>query len=300
MAKESEPRSKPITVSELIARSEPAGSAFPKSVSDDDRRTRRPIGASGMPFHTSAEKPPVRGDEPDPAANAVTGIIPVVNDEADDEPTGGLQRVAFDDLVGVELPAVEMREAEFRAAFADTGPVPVLPTAAEYEETDYAEYEDFDDVVAAAEAEAEAEPITSVLDGDDSTEHRHVASSAELLAAKQAEDEAQAQARERARAEKADAERRKKRDRDDKSPLMGWLTLIGEGVLGLAVGAGLFWGFTELWKLYIYLALILAVVVIFAIVTFAHVLRKRDLPTTLLALGVGMLVTIGPLVLLAA
>ncbi|MCF8607022.1 hypothetical protein L5I01_27070 [Gordonia sp. HY442] len=84
------------------------------------------------------------------------------------------------------------------------------------------------------------------------------------------------------------------------SPILGWLTFVGELIVGLAVGAGLFWGFTELWKRYVYLALILAIVVIFAIVTFAHVLRKRDLPTTLLALGVGMVVTIGPLVLLAA
>ncbi|MCF8570033.1 hypothetical protein L5G32_07105 [Gordonia sp. HY002] len=88
--------------------------------------------------------------------------------------------------------------------------------------------------------------------------------------------------------------------KSEPSPVLGWLTFVGELILGLAVGAGLFWGFTELWKRYVYLALILAIVVIFAIVTFAHVLRKRDLPTTLLALGVGMVVTIGPLVLLAA
>ena len=50
-----------------------------------------------------------------------------------------------------------------------------------------------------------------------------------------------------------------------------------------------------------YFALVLAVVVIFGIVTFAHLVRRtRDLPTTLLALGVGLLVTIGPLVLLAS
>ncbi|MFT3716817.1 MAG: hypothetical protein QM774_13000 [Gordonia sp. (in: high G+C Gram-positive bacteria)] len=84
----------------------------------------------------------------------------------------------------------------------------------------------------------------------------------------------------------------------ERSPLLQWLGLIGEVVLGLAVGAGLFWGFTILWKQYVYFALVLAVLVIFAIVTFAHILRKRDLPTTLLALAVGLLVTIGPLVML--
>ena len=84
----------------------------------------------------------------------------------------------------------------------------------------------------------------------------------------------------------------------ERSPLLGWLGLVGEVILGLAIGAGLFWGFTVLWKEYVYLALVLAVIVIFAIVTFAYVLRKRDLPTTLLALAVGLIVTIGPLVLL--
>ena len=39
----------------------------------------------------------------------------------------------------------------------------------------------------------------------------------------------------------------------------------------------------------------------YGIVTLSHVVRRtKDLPTTLLALGVGLLVTIGPLVLLAA
>ena len=63
---------------------------------------------------------------------------------------------------------------------------------------------------------------------------------------------------------------------------------------------GLFWGFTELWKWNVYFALVLAVLVIFGIVTFAHLVRRtKDLTTTLLALGVALIVTIGPLVLLA-
>lgn len=85
------------------------------------------------------------------------------------------------------------------------------------------------------------------------------------------------------------------------SPVREWLVLVGETIVGLAVGVGLFWGFTELWKWNVYFALILAIVVIFAMVTFSQLVRhRRDLPTTLLALGVGLVVTIGPLVLLAA
>ncbi|GAB17863.1 hypothetical protein GOEFS_041_00170 [Gordonia effusa NBRC 100432] len=85
------------------------------------------------------------------------------------------------------------------------------------------------------------------------------------------------------------------------SPLVQWLLLIGQCVVGLAIGAGLFWGFTELWKWSVIFALVLAAVVIFGIVTLVHVVRRRhDLVSTLLALGVGLIVTIGPLVLLAS
>ena len=90
-------------------------------------------------------------------------------------------------------------------------------------------------------------------------------------------------------------------DDAEESPVKAWLVLFGQAIVGLAVGVGLFWGFTELWRWNPYFALVLAVLVIFGIVTLSHVVRRtKDLPTTLLALGVGLLVTIGPLVLLAA
>ncbi|MDS1114607.1 hypothetical protein RD149_12600 [Gordonia westfalica] len=87
---------------------------------------------------------------------------------------------------------------------------------------------------------------------------------------------------------------------EEQSPVTAWLLLFAQAVVGLAVGVGLFWGFTELWRWNPYFALVLAVLVIFGIVTLSHVVRRtKDLATTLLALGVGLLVTIGPLVLLA-
>jgi hypothetical protein len=83
------------------------------------------------------------------------------------------------------------------------------------------------------------------------------------------------------------------------SPAVQWLVLIGQVIAGLAVGVALFWGFTELWRWNVYFALVLAVAVIFGMVTLVHVVRRsQDLISTLLALGVGLLVTIGPLVLL--
>lgn len=127
-------------------------------------------------------------------------------------------------------------------------------------------------------------------------------------------DKKAAKAEKKLRKQRAEQARRSKKDIQDKtadtaatsparrpSPAREWLVLIAETVLGLAVGVGLFWGFTELWKWNVFFALILSVVVVFAMVIFSQLVRnRRDLPTTLLALGVGLVVTIGPLVLLAA
>ncbi|MGB3698935.1 MAG: hypothetical protein WBA05_16025 [Gordonia sp. (in: high G+C Gram-positive bacteria)] len=276
MAKESGPRARPITVSELIARSEPGGTAFPKASDVEDRTARRTVGASGMPAHDPEPAndpeppravgasgmpvhPPTRSAADEKAAAeaaAVTGIIPVVAD--DDDTETDLAPVPADDPVGVHLPSMEYRGRD----------------AEQVTET--------------------LDVVDDEADEEDEGDHRRVASAADLATAQEEE-------RERERAEhEGESDEESAAGGRGRSALFGWLGLVAETVLGLAAGAGLFWGFTELWKRYVYLALILAVVVIFAIVTFAHVLRKRDLPTTLLALGVGMLVTIGPLVLLAA
>ncbi|MEH3157272.1 MAG: hypothetical protein PGN29_18940 [Gordonia paraffinivorans] len=85
------------------------------------------------------------------------------------------------------------------------------------------------------------------------------------------------------------------------SPARQWAMLGLQVVAGLIVGVGLFLGFTELWRWNVYFALVLAVVVIFGLVTFVHVVRRSsDLVSTLIALAVGLIVTIGPLALLAS
>lgn len=85
------------------------------------------------------------------------------------------------------------------------------------------------------------------------------------------------------------------------SPARQWAMLGLQVIAGLVVGVGLFLGFTELWRWNVYFALVLAVVVIFGLVTFVHVARRSsDLVSTLIALAVGLVVTIGPLALLAS
>ncbi|MET9328371.1 hypothetical protein [Tsukamurella sp. NPDC003166] len=83
----------------------------------------------------------------------------------------------------------------------------------------------------------------------------------------------------------------------------GWLVLAAEVVLGIAAGAGLFFGFFKLWNWgggmpTIALTVVLAFIVIIGIVTFTHFLRKTtDYLTLGLALLVGLVITFGPLLM---
>ncbi|MEJ9077363.1 hypothetical protein WKY82_02970 [Gordonia malaquae] len=303
MADEAEPESKPITVSELIARSG-GDDAFPRSESVSVRRpgsdtsgttssgmpsytaptkrsaadAPRSVGASGMPGYT----PPSTPSEPE--SNDVTGVIPVVFDDAD---TGSLRKVEADDVFDYDLPP----------AVIHTSAVDSYGTADAVEDTTSIPLVD-DFVDADADEPADASDESNLDDDAHDVADQILDDSDEAAEAKAAKADEKA-AKKAAKAE-AKAARAAEREDSEPSAAAGWAAFAGEIVLGLGVGAGLFWGFTELWKKYVYLALVLAIVVIFAIVTFAHVLRKRDLPTTLLALAVGMLVTIGPLVFLAA
>lgn len=80
-----------------------------------------------------------------------------------------------------------------------------------------------------------------------------------------------------------------------------WALLIAEVLGGVIAGAALFYGFYQLWNWgggtwTIALTVALAFVVIIAIVTFTHYLRKTtDYVTLGLALFVGLVITFGPL-----
>ena len=277
-----EPDPVPITVEELIARTA-EDTAFPRADSLSVRRTATEPStsttepepsttASGMPVYTppapAAPKARVVGASGMPAYTPAA-----VKPGAVAEPesanvvtgiipvvtdTGSLRRVESDDLIGEDLPTGANAALVVQPA-ADLDPTVV--TAPQTPVTD--------DAAAEVETKAAPEPDTAA-------------------------DKAEKAEKKAAKAAKVDADAAE----HPRSAAMGWLGLVGEVVLGVAIGGGLFWGFTVLWKQYVYFALILAVLVIFAIVTFAYVLRKRDLPTTLLALAVGLIVTIGPLVML--
>jgi hypothetical protein len=80
--------------------------------------------------------------------------------------------------------------------------------------------------------------------------------------------------------------------------LRGGLIVL-QSILAVAFGAGLFIAFDQLWKWNNIVALVLSVLVILGLVVGVRVVRKtEDIGSTLIAVAVGALVTLGPLALL--
>lgn len=77
------------------------------------------------------------------------------------------------------------------------------------------------------------------------------------------------------------------------------LWIVGQSVIAVVLGAGLFVAFDQLWKWNNIVALVLSVLVILGLVVGVRVVRKtEDIGSTLIAVAVGALVTLGPLALL--
>jgi hypothetical protein len=77
------------------------------------------------------------------------------------------------------------------------------------------------------------------------------------------------------------------------------LWIVGQSIVAVIFGAGLFVAFDQLWKWNNIIALVLSVLVILGLVVGVRVVRKtEDIGSTLIAVAVGALVTLGPLALL--
>jgi hypothetical protein len=77
--------------------------------------------------------------------------------------------------------------------------------------------------------------------------------------------------------------------------------IVGQCIVAVAFGAGLFIAFDRLWEWNSLVALVLGVLVILGLVVGVRVVRKtEDIGSTLIAVVVGALVTFGPLALLSA
>lgn len=83
------------------------------------------------------------------------------------------------------------------------------------------------------------------------------------------------------------------------SSVVHGLWIVGQSVVAVVFGAGLFVAFDQLWKWNNIVALVLSVLVILGLVVGVRVVRKtEDIGSTLIAVAVGALVTLGPLALL--
>jgi hypothetical protein len=88
-------------------------------------------------------------------------------------------------------------------------------------------------------------------------------------------------------------------DQPQGSPLLRGAWVVAQCILAVAFGAGLFIAFDLLWKWNNIVALVLSVLVILGLVIGVRVVRKtEDIGSTLIAVAVGALVTLGPLALL--
>jgi hypothetical protein len=75
--------------------------------------------------------------------------------------------------------------------------------------------------------------------------------------------------------------------------------IVLQSILAVAFGAGLFIAFDQLWRWNNIVALVLSVLVILGLVVGVRVVRRtEDIASTLIAVAVGALVTLGPLALL--
>jgi len=90
------------------------------------------------------------------------------------------------------------------------------------------------------------------------------------------------------------------RPREDRlTALRHGMVAVFQSVLAVIFGAGLFIAFDQLWRWNNIVALMLSVLVILGLVVAVRVVRKtEDIASTLIAVAVGAMVTLGPLALL--
>ncbi len=78
-----------------------------------------------------------------------------------------------------------------------------------------------------------------------------------------------------------------------------WLVLLGQAVVAVIAGALLFKGFERLWDMMQWVAFALSILVILGLVAMVRILRKTDdILSIVIAIVVGVFVTMGPLVFL--
>lgn len=217
----------------------------------------------------------------------LTGEIPVVRDAPDDAP-----EAAVEDAPEAEAPAAP--EAADASEAAETeAPAATHPMALESQpaESQPAEPEPVEAYSLSAVADAGPQSPREFASATDSPVMTPLAGSIMSAEAPAAPAAPESAAGEYTPPAEAPAD-----EPAEKGAVRQWLALVSQAVIGVAVGAALFVGFEKLWDALPYVALVLAILVILALVAVVRILRKTDdTVSMLIAVVVGVIVTIGPL-----
>ncbi|MGE2732821.1 hypothetical protein ACQI4F_25435, partial [Mycolicibacterium vaccae] len=159
---------------------------------------------------------------------------------------------------------------------------------------------DLDDLDAEAALAADETDDALATDRDELPSYLRSTSAEPLFGGQVADDVAAVGERGDADDDLVDAEADEEYDEPRRmSSVVHGLWIVGQSIFAVVFGAGLFVAFDQLWKWNNIVALVLSVLVILGLVVAVRVVRKtEDIGSTLIAVAVGALVTLGPLALL--
>ncbi|OBI89728.1 hypothetical protein [Mycobacterium sp. 1245805.9] len=297
------PGTRPISVAELLARN---GTIGEPSVSRRRRRRRGDSDAVTV-AELTGEIPVIRDDEPEPpASTTVRAAEPVTEEQpkapywSEPEPRWPKSPPQPQRLTGPERSSYPrpLRHADAPAdRTGQSGAEGMSPDPVDH-------YSDIPVDVMDSEVR-EAEPASE----DSAYVRSYLQSDSTLFGGQTLADEV---ARRRG-AERGAAARTEEEVDDDRlgieaepaheapgrlQSLWRGTLIVLQSMLAVAFGAGLFVAFDELWRWNSIVALVLTVLVILGLVVGVRVVRKtEDIASSLIAIAVGALITLGPLVL---
>lgn len=260
-------RDKPQPEPELLSGSTTVAGDMLNRSHDDTERGQRPAAATTafserQPYGSTAAE---QGRTRRSAEFQAPRQVEVVEPNTDVTPRSAL--IDVDDLAKTAVSA-RIQRAEDATSAATDKPTPIqkraVPTVAETPEN----------------------PETAETTAAETTAGTDTASDGDAESDSEAE-EAKAPAR---------AGRRAQGTKGKGGAVRQWLVLIGQAAVAIVVGALLFKGFEQLWDVLPWVALVLSVLVIVGLVAVVRILRRTDdLISIVIAIAVGVFVTLGPL-----
>jgi hypothetical protein len=318
---------RPISVAELLAKNGTIG-APPVG---GRRRRRRGNSDSVTVAELTGEIPIVRDHDDDVDETETTRTIPAVTDEPEAPSTNGVvehvaEPEATDDYEDVDddyADAVSDYSTHLEERDADPDPVDFFappPRRPQYtpgqqrfrgpvgrgaEQMSPDPVDDDEDLALAEEPEIEDEDTEAALQETEKDKDKvpsYLRSTTGTLFGGQTVADDLARRGAPPRPEDIDLDEDHEAEAAEASTMSSFLRaawVVGQCIIAVAFGAGLFIAFDQLWKWNNIVALVLSVLVILGLVVGVRVVRKtEDIGSTLIAVAVGALVTLGPLALL--